>query len=224
MCAYKPQMAFYEALGMPGFRLLESTLEHIRKVAPHAVIIGDGKRGDIGNVAAKYADAMFRVWGFDAATVNAYQGEDAVLPFLDYEDKGVFVVCRSSNPSADMPQDLRLMSDDGSAALYEMVADQAAGWNHGGNVGLVVGGNRLEELASLRTKHPDLLFLVPGIGAQGGSAARAARAAVDVDGQGVIINSSRGVIYPKPEEGELRSAVRKRALRLHREIAEAVAT
>jgi orotidine-5'-phosphate decarboxylase len=224
VCAYKPQMAFYEALGIPGFRLLEGTLEHIREAAPHAVIIGDGKRGDIGTVAEKYAEAMFQTWDFDAATVNVYQGADAVLPFLEYRDKGVFIVCRSSNPSADMPQDLRLNADDGSAALYEWVAGQAAGWNDRGNVGLVVGGNRLEELASLRQAHPDLMLLVPGVGTQGGSAAAAARAAVDADGRGAIISSSRGIIYPGPDEGDLGTAVRKRASRLVREIAEAIAT
>ena len=224
VCAYKPQMAFYEALGIPGFRLLESTLEHIRAVAPHAVIIGDGKRGDIGPVAAKYAEAMFQVWDFDATTVNVYQGEDAVLPFLEYRNKGVFVVCRSSNPSSDMLQGLEVHSDGGSAALFDWIAGQAAGWNESGNVGLLVGGNRLEALAGLREAHPDLLFLIPGVGAQGGSAGDAARAAVDADGRGAIISSSRSVLYPDPEEGDLGSAVRKRALRLSREIAEAVAT
>lgn len=99
-CAYKLQLAFYEALGVSGFRALEDTVEYIRRRAPGAMIIGDGKRGDIASTAAAYARAMFEVWDFDAATVNAYQGDDAVLPFLDYPGRGVYIVCLTSNDSA----------------------------------------------------------------------------------------------------------------------------
>ena len=195
VAAYKPQMAFYEALGIEGLRALEATVQHIRDVAPEVVIIGDGKRGDIGPTAAAYARAMFEYWDFDATTVYSYQGSDSVEPFLQYPDRGVYIVCRSSNPSSRDFQDLRIEGDPNKARLFEKVAEAAERWGGGENVGIVVGGTYPEELAQLRLDHPNMPFLIPGVGAQGGDAAQSARAAVNADGRGVVISSSRAILY-----------------------------
>lgn len=210
VCAYKLQLAFYEALGVPGLVALEATVRHIRDAAPHAVVIGDGKRGDIGSTARAYAKAMFQVWDFDAVTVNPYQGRDAVDPFLAYEDRGVFLVCRTSNPSSADLQDLRL---DGRA-LYERVADAAEEWGAAGQVGLVVGAGVLDGLRGLRAAHPALPFLVPGVGAQGGDAAAVVRAGADAAGRGLVVSSSRHVIYASSRAADFAAAARERAREL----------
>ena len=194
VAAYKPQLAYYEALGMPGMHALEQTIEHIRDVAPEVLIVGDGKRGDMGPTAAAYASAMFDVWEFDVVTVNAYQGSDTVEPFLQYPGRGVFIVCRTSNPSSRDFQDLRI-AEEGSPRLYEKIADAAERWDIGGNIGLVVGATFPKELRLLRAAHQTLPILVPGVGAQGGDVAEAARAGVDGNGRGMLINSSRGITY-----------------------------
>ena len=116
--AYKPNLAFYEALGLTGFKALEETIKFIREVSDTTIVIGDGKRGDIGHTASVYAKGMFDNWGFDAITVNAYGGEDSVLPFLNYSDKGVFVWCRSSNAGASDFQDLKIKSQSSGCLLY----------------------------------------------------------------------------------------------------------
>ena len=194
VAAFKPQMAYYEALGIPGLKALEATVKHIRDVAPDVVIVGDGKRGDMGSTAAAYASAMFDYWDFDVVTVNAYQGSDTVEPFLQYPGRGVFIVCRTSNPSSRDFQDLRI-AEEGSPRLYEKVAEAAERWDIGGNVGLVIGATYPKELRLLRGDHPNLPILIPGVGAQGGDVAEAARAGVDGNGRGMIISSSRAITY-----------------------------
>lgn len=195
VCAFKPNLAFYEALGLPGLRALEETL---RAVPPGIPVIADAKRGDVGPSAAAYARAMFESWGFDAATVNVYGGADTVEPFLAYHDKGVIVWCRSSNPGARDFQDLLLQPASGEGPrepLYRQVARQALAWNQHGNVGLVAGATYPEQLRELRRLCPEMLFLVPGIGAQGGDLEAAAVAGSDARGELAIINASRQVLY-----------------------------
>jgi orotidine-5'-phosphate decarboxylase len=217
VAAFKPQLAFYEALGIPGLQALEKTVRYIRDKAPHTLIVGDGKRGDIGSTAAAYATAMFDVWGFDATTVYSYQGADSVEPFLQYPGRGVFIVCRSSNPSSRDFQDLRI-AEESSPRLFEKVADAAERWDTGGNVGIVVGATYPAELRLLRDAHPDMPFLVPGVGAQGGDAREAARAGVNGDGRGILINSSRGVIYASKDPHEFQKHARLAADSMRREI------
>lgn len=189
VCAYKPNLAFFEALGPAGMALLQDILNGI---PDDVVVIGDGKRGDIGNTAAKYANALFDVYGFDAATVNPYLGHDALEPFLTYEDKGIIVVCRTSNPGA---RDIQDLSVDGTP-LYQIVAQKARDeWNSRDNVALVVGATYPEDGRLLREMCPDMPFLVPGIGAQQGELEEAVTSTVNASGELAIVNASRGVLY-----------------------------
>ena len=195
VCAYKPNLAFYEALGLPGLKALESTVGYIRQTSPAAVILGDAKRGDIGPSGEAYARAMFQVWDFDAVTVNAWGGHDTVAPFLKDPQRGVFIWCRGSNPGSADLQDLLLSADEGAAPLYQHLAQLADQWNKNGNVGLVVGATVPRQLAETRRLCPNLPLLIPGVGAQGGDLEAAVRQGVDASGRLAIINSSRGIIY-----------------------------
>ena len=196
VCAYKPNLAFYEAMGLPGLRVLEATIAHVRQAAPHSVIIGDAKRGDIDNSASAYVAAMFGVWGFDAVTVNPWGGMDTVEPWLANPERGAFIWCRGSNPGAADLQELNV-SDGGNdpEPAYLRLARRFQPAAARGNLGLVVGATAPEQLAAVREVCPHLPILVPGVGAQGGDLAAAVRCGVDADGRLAIINSSRGIIY-----------------------------
>jgi orotidine-5'-phosphate decarboxylase len=189
VCAYKPNLAFYEALGIDGLKLLQKTIEHIPANIP---IIGDGKRGDIGNTAKAYAKALFVTFGFDAATVSPYLGFDSVEPFIEYKDKGVFILCRTSNPGA---VDFQNLVNAQGIPLYETVARKAKEWNIHGNIGLVVGATYPDELKAIRKLCPEMLLLIPGIGAQGGDLASAVKYGIDVQGEKAIIAVSRQILY-----------------------------
>ena len=196
VCTYKPNLAFYEALGSEGFDALKRTIKYIPKDIP---VIGDAKRGDIGNTAKAYARAIFDNFNFDATTVNPYLGFDSVEPFIQYQDKGVFILCRTSNAGAADFQSLHCETEEHSyRPLFELVALKASQWNIHGNIGLVVGATYLEELRLIRNSHPDMPLLIPGIGAQGGDLASVVRYGVNAKGEGTIINSSRGIIYASP--------------------------
>ena len=195
VCSYKPNLAFYEALGIAGLKWLEQTVRHIREVAPAAFIIGDAKRGDIGPSGAAYAKAMFQGWGFDAVTVNAWGGRDAVKPFLADETRGVFIWCRGSNPGSADLQDLLVRPSDGPKPLYQHLAAESQTWGDKHNIGLVVGATVPEQLAQVRSLCPDTPILIPGVGAQGGDLESAVRNGTDSVGRMAIINSSRGIIY-----------------------------
>ncbi len=216
VCAFKLQMACYEALGSAGIEALEETVRYIRSRSPWALIIGDGKRGDIGPIAAAYARAMFETWDFDAVTVNPYQGADTIGPFLEYEGRGVFIVCRTSNPSATEFQDLLLQGSGAGVPLplYRHVAKAAERWGASGNVGIVVGATAPGEMRALRREHPRMPFLVPGIGEQGGDAAAALEAGTDANGRGIVVNSSRGVIFASQDPGRFAEAAGEAATRL----------
>ncbi|MDA1128691.1 MAG: orotidine-5'-phosphate decarboxylase [Chloroflexi bacterium] len=199
VCAYKPNLAFYEALGLPGLQALEKTISHIRSAAPGAIIIGDAKRGDIGPSAQAYAKALFEVWGFDAVTINAWGGHDTVTPFLEDASKGVFVWCRGSNPGSADFQDVQTVSGTASGKenmpLYRNMALACQEWNTKGNLGLVVGATVPDQLRKIRATCPAMPFLIPGVGAQGGDLAEAVRLGTDTRGRAALINSSRGIIY-----------------------------
>jgi orotidine-5'-phosphate decarboxylase len=208
VCAYKPQIAFYSAAGAE--LELEKTIEYIRARAPQAIVILDAKRGDVGNTATAYAREAFERYGADAVTVNAYTGEDGVRPFLVDPARGALVLCRTSNPGARDFQDLLV---DGRP-LYQHVAERAArDWNQHGNVLLVVGATYPEETALLRKAHPEIPFLVPGIGAQGGDLEAALGAGLDARKQGLLISSSRAIVFAGDS-----SAIRGAAQRLRDEI------
>lgn len=194
--AYKPNLAFYEALGLTGFKALEETIKFIREVSDTTIVIGDGKRGDIGHTAAAYAKGMFDNWGFDAITINAYGGEDSVVPFLNYSDKGVFVWCRSSNPGASDFQDLEIKSQaSGQVPFYKQVAYEIQRWNKNGNAGLVMGATYPDQIREIREICADMPFLIPGIGSQDGALEHSVRNGVSSVGRRILINSSRGLIY-----------------------------
>ncbi len=211
VCAYKPNLAFFEALGMGG---MQTMLESLRSVPKHIPIIADAKRGDIDNTARFYARALFDVYKFDAVTVNAYGGRDAVQPFIDYADRGVLVWCRSSNPGAADLQDMKL--DDGRF-VYEVIAERAREWNTLGNVGVVAGATWPERIERVRDICHDMWILVPGVGAQEGDLEAAVQAAMDTDGGGFILNASRGVLYTAKDDGYAKSA-RKAAQKLRSRI------
>jgi orotidine-5'-phosphate decarboxylase len=190
VCAYKPQIAHYAAVGDED-QLLD-TLRYIRERAPGVPVILDSKRGDIGSTAEKYAREAFERYGADAVTVNPYLGRDSVEPFLEYGDKGIVILCRTSNAGAREFQDLVV---DGRK-LYQVVAEKVAQeWNTRDNCLLVVGATYPEELADIRARTGGMTFLVPGVGAQGGDVRRAVQAGRTAADDGLVINSSRGILY-----------------------------
>ena len=190
VCAYKPQFAHYAACEAED--QLERTIEYIHRTYPGIPVILDAKRGDVASTAEKYAIEAFERYGADAVTVNPYLGSDALEPFLRYEDKGVLVLCRTSNSGARDLQDL----DVGGRKLFAAVAQLAATrWNSRGNCLLVVGATYPEELAQVRAITGDMAFLVPGVGAQGGDIRAAVAAGQSADGRGLIVSSSRAIIH-----------------------------
>jgi orotidine-5'-phosphate decarboxylase len=212
VCAYKPQIAFYAASGLE--RDLELTINYIHENFPGIPVILDAKRGDIGSTAKLYAQEAFDRYGADAVTVNPYLGRDALDPFLDRTDRGVIILCRTSNPGAIDIQDLELNGEK----LYRIVARKAAReWNRNGNVLLVVGGTYPRELGEIRSLVGNMPFLVPGIGAQGGDIEKAVANGKDEKGRGMIINSSRGIIYAGKGK-DFAQAAGTAALRLRDEI------
>lgn len=183
---YKPNIAFYEQFGIEGLRQLEATLAAIPEDVP---VIGDIKRGDVGNTAAAYARAAFEAWRFDAVTLSPFLGRDSVEPFLAYEGRGCYLLCRTSNPGAAAFQ-LLDVADGG--ALFEHIARTVPGWGPG--VGLVVGATAPDQLRRVRELAPEVPLLVPGVGAQGGDAAATIRIAGAVPGR-IVVNASRSIMY-----------------------------
>lgn len=184
--AFKPNSAFFEALGLDGLRVLAQVIDH---VPSDRLVVLDAKRGDLGATAIAYATAAFQVLGADAVTVSPYLGHDGVAPFLADPERGAFVLCHTSNPGAVDFQH-RLTGDE---PLYLAVARACAAWNTAGNVALVVGATYPAEMAAVRAAAPELPFLVPGIGAQGGDLEGSVRAGMDARGGGLLISSSREI-------------------------------
>lgn len=186
--AYKLNTAFYEAAGLAGWQALRSTVEYLPE---DTIVIADAKRGDIGNTSQMYAQAFFQELNFDAITVNPLMGLDSVQPFIQFENKGAFILCLTSNAGA---RDLQYFSD-GHETLYQKIARTVVQWNDRGNCGLVVGATRPEELAAIREIAPGLIFLIPGLGAQGGDLEASVWAGTDARASAALFNSSRGIIY-----------------------------
>ena len=239
VCAYKPNAAFYEAYGDQGLAALHRTVVDIHAIAPDVPVILDAKRGDIGNTNTGYVDAAFGFLHADAITVHPYLGAEALQPFLARAEKGIIVLCRTSNPGAGEFQDQHVcLSDEdqmiffggeededkereewpSSLPLYQHVAYRVARcWNKNGNCVLVVGATYPDELREVRKIVGDMPILIPGIGAQGGDLEATVQAGKDSRGQGMIINSSRGIIFASsgPDFAE---AARRETLKLHQAI------
>ena len=199
VCAYKPNIAFYEAYGTDGITALRDTIMDIHTIAPDVPVILDAKRADIGNTNIGYIQAAFEYFQADAVTVNPYFGAEALKPFLDQKDKGIIVVCRTSNPGAGEFQNLDVSGDivpGGYMPLYQYVAYRVTSkWNTNNNCALVVGATCPDELRTVRKTVGDMTLLIPGIGEQGGDVEQTVNAGQNSHGQGIIINSARKIIF-----------------------------
>ncbi|MFI0347237.1 MAG: orotidine-5'-phosphate decarboxylase [Chthoniobacterales bacterium] len=214
VCAYKPNSAFYEAHGGIGLTALRETILDIHKIAPNIPVILDAKRADIGNTNIGYEKAAFDFLQADAITLHPYLGSEALAPFLAREEKGIIILCRTSNPGSSELQNLLI---DGEP-LYRLIARRiATKWNKNKNCSLVVGATYPKELADLRNLVDDMPFLIPGVGAQGGSVEATVTAAKNSRGDGMIINSSRGIIFAS-QESDFAEAARRATEKLHHEI------
>jgi orotidine-5'-phosphate decarboxylase len=212
VCAYKPQFAHYAAYEAED--QLERTIDYIHRSYPGIPVILDSKRGDVGNTAERYAIEAFERYHADAVTVSPYLGGDSLEPFLKYEDKGVIILCRTSNPGAVEVQDLEI----GGRKLFHVIAELASRrWNNRGNCLLVVGATYPRELAEVREIVGNMPFLVPGVGAQGGDVAQAVQNGQTAAGSGLVISSSRGILYASSGE-DFASAAREATQRLRNQI------
>lgn len=212
VCAYKPQFAHYAAYEAED--QLERTIEYVHRNYPGIPVILDSKRGDVGNTAERYAIEAFERYGADAVTVSPYLGGDSLEPFLKYQDKGVIILCRTSNPGAGDLQDLEI----GGRRLFHIVAGLAASrWNSRGNCLLVVGATYPRELAEVREIVGNMPLLVPGVGAQGGDVAQAVQNGQTAAGAGLVISSSRGILYASSGE-DFATAARSATQKLREQI------
>jgi orotidine-5'-phosphate decarboxylase len=207
--SYKMNIAFYEARGDQGIKELKETMEYLKVYYPEIFTICDCKRADIGNTNQGYVDSLFDWFGFDAITLHPYLGEEALVPFLERGDKGCIVLCRTSNLGASELQDLVVEGKP----IWQIVAERVSEvWNKKNNCMLVVGATYPEEMKKIREIAGDMTFLVPGIGAQGGDLESVMKAGLNSEGLGLIINSSRGIIFannPKKEAQKLCEEIRK---------------
>jgi orotidine-5'-phosphate decarboxylase len=207
--AFKPQIAYFSA--HRAEMQLEQLMEHMRRNAPHVPVILDAKRGDIGSTAEQYAREAFERYGADAVTLSPFMGFDSVEPYLRHEDKGAFLLCRTSNPGGADLQGQRLAGLPGEPFLYEHVARLAQGpWNLNGQLGLVVGATYPAEIERVRALAPTLPLLIPGVGAQGGDAVATVRAGWRPDAP-IVVNSSRAICYASNGE-DFADAARKAAI------------
>jgi orotidine-5'-phosphate decarboxylase len=194
--AYKPNLAFYEALGAEGWIQLEKSVRYIRECDPGIFIIADAKRGDIGNTAKLYARAFFEKGLFDAITISPYMGRDSVEPFLSYNGKWAVILALTSNESAS---DFETLNTVNGKELYREVIEKASGWGNLNNIMFVVGATRPEKIAEIRQFCPDHFFLVPGVGAQGGSVKEVAENGLNRT-CGLLVNISRSIIFASKDE------------------------
>ncbi|MBI3341851.1 orotidine-5'-phosphate decarboxylase [Candidatus Curtissbacteria bacterium] len=207
VCAYKPNSAFYEAAGIEGLQSLRDTIAYLKKEHPEVPIVLDAKRGDIGNTAKMYATAAFDVYGADAVTVYPHLGRDSLEPFFSYQDKLVIVLFKTSNPDSGTFQNLKV---DG-VNYYLKVAQEIKSWGIG-NLGVFVGATYPEEMKSLRDLFPDEIFLSAGIGAQGAEIEQIVKAGIDKNGEGIMFNASRSIIFdkdPRTAAQKLRDEINK---------------
>ncbi len=213
--AYKPNVAFYESLGVAGWNALDKTVKYLRENYPDQFVIADAKRGDIGNTSSLYARAFFESLQVDALTVAPYMGEDSVKPFLAYEGKWVILLALTSNPGS---RDFQFMAQPDGERLFEMVLEKAQRWGNEDNLMFVVGATQGEMFADVRRVAPRSFLLVPGVGAQGGSLEEVAKWGMTTE-CGLLVNSSRGIIYASHGEDFAEvAAAEARKLRDHMSI------
>jgi orotidine-5'-phosphate decarboxylase len=212
--AYKPNLAFYESMGVSGWNTLEKTVNYIRYNYPEIFVIADAKRGDIGNTSNLYARAFFDAMDFDAVTVAPYMGEDSVKPFLTYVGRWVILLALTSNKGASDFQYIK----EGDDCLFEKVIKTSQQWGDSENMMYVVGATRADMLKDIRSIAPDHFFLVPGIGAQGGSLAEVARNGMN-DKCGLLVNSSRGIIFAGNGE-DFATKAREATIEVQKEMAQ----
>lgn len=216
--SYKPNPAFYESSGEEGFSALHETIQYINKVAPDVAVIVDSKRGDIGNTNRNYAKSCFGYLGADAITVQPYLGGESLAPFLEMKEKGIIVLCHTSNPGAGEIQNLSVNGEP----LYKVVARLAATkWNANGNCCVMVGATYPEELGEVREIVADMPILIAGIGAQDGNLHETIKAGIDSRRRGLIVNASRSVIFAS-HEADFAQAARAKAEELDGAIREAL--
>ena len=192
--AYKPNLAFYEVLGAAGWESLKKTVDYIRSKSPEIFLIADAKRGDIGNTSGMYARTFFEQLDVDAVTLSPYMGHDTVMPFLNFKDRWAVLLALTSNPSA---VDFQYFEDKNGKKLFEKVLETSRDWGTRDQLMYVVGATRAQELAKVRKLVPEHFLLVPGVGAQGGSLEDVARYGMN-DHCGLLVNSSRGILYASP--------------------------
>ena len=213
--AYKPNLAFYECLGVKGWQALEKTVKYIREQYPDQFIIADAKRGDIGNTSAMYARSFFEDMDIDAVTVAPYMGEDSVTPFLTYKDKWVILLALNSNKGS---HDFQLTMDVDGERLFEKVLRKSQTWAGDDRMMYVVGATQGQAFEDIRKIVPNHFLLVPGVGAQGGSLEEVCRYGMTKE-CGLIVNSSRGIIYAS-KGTDFAEAARRAALEVQRQMAE----
>lgn len=214
VCAYKPNTAFYESRGKAGIEALKLTCDYIKDNYPEIPIILDAKRGDIGNTNEGYINFAFDYLRCDAITLHPYLGKESIKPFLDQKDKGIIILCRTSNSGAGEYQDLEV----NGKPLFQIVAEHITNdWNFNGNCGLVVGATYPDELKIVRHIVGEMPILIPGIGAQGGDVEKTVKVGVDKEGYNAIINSSRGIIFAS-KGIDFAEAARKETMKLKDEI------
>ncbi len=207
VCVYKPNIAFYEAYGIDGLKQLKQTFEYLRLNFPQIPIVLDAKRADIENTAKMYAKAVFEYWNSDAVTVYPHLGLDSLIPFLNYKDKLVIILLKTSNPDSSMFQNLFV----GNHPYYFKMAQKIKKWNYL-NIGIFVGATYPKELKELRSLFPNHIFLSAGLGAQNGQIKKAVKAGIDKEKRGIIFNASRSILYsekPRQEAERLRKEINK---------------
>lgn len=193
--AYKPNLAFYECYGLKGMEAFEKTITYLKEKYPNHFIIADAKRGDIGNTSKMYAQTFFKEYNVDALTIAPYMGEDSVKPFLEYEGKWVILLALTSNKGS---HDFQLFEDKDGVRLFERVLSKAQEWGTTENLMFVVGATQGSLFADIRKLAPNSFLLVPGVGAQGGSLQEVCKYGMNKD-CGLLVNSSRGIIYASSE-------------------------
>ena len=203
---YKPQLAYYESSGFEGLQALYKTVDYIKSLTKRKIIIGDCKRSDIDSTSSAYAKAMFEFWDFDAITIVPYFGTDGIKPFVDFIDKGIFIVCKSSNKSGGEIQDF--FSEKSNMTMYQNIAQISDQLNNNDNVCLVMGATYPGELKTIREKHPKLPFLIPGLGNQKGDLAEVIDNAIIENIPNILINSSRGIIYASDDPNKFAEMAR----------------
>ena len=207
VCAYKPNIAFYEAEGINGLKQLKLTIEYLKKNYPKIPIILDAKRADIPNTAKKYAKSVFEYWGADAVTVFPHLGQDSILPFLEYKDKFTILLLKTSNPDSPMFQNISFDDDPYCLKMAEIIKT----WNYD-NIGIFVGATYPKELKLLRDIFPNKIFLSAGLGTKSGEIKKAVKAGIDKVKKGIMFNASRSILYaknPRQEAQKLKDEINK---------------